>query len=109
MNSFGSDRDEHLTLHPTVKPVALIADALLDVTQPGDRVLDGFMGSGSTLLAAEQIGRVAYGIEIDPRYIDVTIQRWQEITGEDALHAESGMTFAELNAQRGANTDADQV
>jgi hypothetical protein len=109
MNSFGSDRDEHLALHPTVKPVALVADALLDVTNPGDRVLDGFLGSGSTLLAAEQIGRVAYGIEIDPRYVDVSIHRWQAITGEEAIHAESGMTFAELTEQRCTNNDPEEA
>jgi DNA modification methylase len=100
MNSFGANRDESLAMHPTVKPVALIADALLDVTSRGDVILDGFLGSGSTLIAAAQIGRIAYGIEIDPRYVDVSIDRWQTLTGHNAIHAESGLTFAELAAER---------
>jgi DNA modification methylase len=107
-NAFGAKRDEDLALHPTVKPIPLIADALLDVTSRGDHVLDGFLGSGSTLLAAEQIGRIAYGIEIDPRYIEVTLQRWFALTGEEALHELSGMTLSELRAQRLANFDSEE-
>jgi len=82
-----------LAMHPTVKPVALIADALLDCSAPGDIVLDSFLGAGSTLLAAERIGRVCYGIEIEPRYIDLTIGRWQSQTGGQAIHGSTGETF----------------
>ena len=100
MNSFGSDRDESLAMHPTVKPAALIADALLDVTSRGDVVLDGFLGSGSTLIAADQVGRIAYGVEIDPRYVDVSILRWQALTGQDAVHVQTGLTFSALAIER---------
>lgn len=84
-----------VTEHPTVKPVALIADAILDCTARGDIVLDSFMGSGSTLLAAERTGRIGYGIELDPLYVDLAIRRWQRMTGGTAVHAGSGMTFAQ--------------
>jgi DNA modification methylase len=80
-------------LHPTVKPVALVADAILDASARRDIVLDLFLGSGSTLLAAERVGRVCYGLEIDPLYVDLAIRRWQLITGEDAIHEASGDTF----------------
>jgi DNA modification methylase len=84
-----------LALHPTVKPVTLVADALLDCSARGDLVLDSFLGSGTTLLAAERTGRVCYGIEIDPLYVDVAIRRWQRYTGEPAIH-DSGKFFDEL-------------
>jgi DNA modification methylase len=82
-----------LALHPTVKPVALVADALLDSTARGAVVLDSFLGSGTTLLAAERIGRACRGIEIDPAYVDVAIRRWQRLTGEMAVNVETGETF----------------
>jgi DNA modification methylase len=82
-----------LALHPTVKPVALIADALLDCSARGDLILDGFLGSGSTLIAAERVGRVCYGIEIDPLYVDVAIRRWQRHSGDRAVHAKTGKHF----------------
>lgn len=100
MNSFSEERDEQLAQHPTVKPTALLADAMLDVTNRGDIVFDGFLGSGSTLLAAEHIGRIARGVEIDPRYVDVAIQRWQTLTGQSAVHVQTGLTFEELATQR---------
>ncbi|MBB5337846.1 site-specific DNA-methyltransferase [Tunturiibacter gelidoferens] len=84
-----------LALHPTVKPVALVADALLDCTRPGGLVLDSFLGSGSTLIAAERTGRVCYGIELDPLYVDTAIRRWHRLTGSTAIHAESGKKFEE--------------
>jgi DNA modification methylase len=87
-------------LHPTVKPVALIRDALLDCTEPADTVLDPFGGSGSTLIACETIGRSARLIELDPKDVDVAICRYQALTGGEAVHAESGLTFAELACQR---------
>ena len=86
-------------LHPTVKPIGMIADALLDCSNRGDIVLDPFLGSGSTLMAAERIGRICRGVEIDPLYVDVAIRRWQRMTGERAIHAESGVDFAALEVE----------
>ncbi|MGE0674229.1 MAG: site-specific DNA-methyltransferase [Methylibium sp.] len=95
VNSFARSTDEGklLELHPTVKPVALVQDALLDCSHRGDTVLDPFLGSGSTLIAAERAGRRCCGLELDPRYVDVAIRRWQKHTGHDAVHAASGETF----------------
>ena len=94
------DEGNLLALHPTVKPVALVADAILDCSSRGDIVLDCFLGSGTTLMAAERVGRICYGMEIDPLYVDTAIRRWQKQTGEVAIHAESGKTFNELEAER---------
>jgi DNA modification methylase len=85
-----------LALHPTVKPVALVADALLDCSARGDIVLDTFLGSSSTLIAAERVGRVCRGIEIDPLYVDVAIRRWQKHTGDRAVHAATGKSFDDI-------------
>jgi DNA modification methylase len=85
-----------LALHPTVKPVALVADALLDCTRPGGFILDSFLGSGSTLIASERTGRICHGIELDPLYVDTVIRRWQRYTGGTAIHAESGKSFEEV-------------
>jgi DNA modification methylase len=93
LNSFGADRDELLVSHPTVKPVLMIADAIRDVTRRGGTVLDTFMGSGSTVMAAEETGRVGIGIDLDPLYVDVAVRRWQACTRRDALHAETGEFF----------------
>lgn len=84
-------------VHPTVKPVAMVADALLDSSARGEIVLDSFIGSGTTLLAAERVGRICYGIEIDPTYVDVAIRRWQRYTGEQAVQ-QSGKCFEEVAA-----------
>jgi len=96
-NDFGRGEGEGnlLAQHPTVKPVAMIADAMMDSTRRGDIVLDPFIGSGSSLIAAERVGRRCYGIEIDPHYVDVAIRRWQAWTREAARHAVSGLTFEE--------------
>ena len=83
-------------LHPTVKPVAMIADAILDSSARGDIVLDGFLGSGTTVIAAERTGRRCYGIELDPVYVDTIIRRWQGLTGGSADHAASGRGFDDL-------------
>jgi DNA modification methylase len=88
-----SDEGNLLALHPTVKPVAMVADAILDCTARGEIVLDSFLGSGTTLMAAERVGRICYGIEIDPLYVDVAIRRWQKQTGETAVHAVTGVRF----------------
>lgn len=100
-NTFHAGRNEELASHPTVKPVALIADALRDCSRRGDIVLDGFGGSGSTLLAAELTGRRARLIEIDPGYCDTTIERWQAKTGGEAMLSESGKSWREIAKDRG--------
>lgn len=84
--------------HPTPKPVNMIADAVLDCTARGEIILDSFLGSGSTLIATERVGRVCYALEIDPLYVDLSIRRWQRHTGESAVHAASGKTFNECAA-----------
>lgn len=84
-----------LALHPTVKPVRLVADAILDCSRRGEIVLDPFLGSGTTLLATERTGRICYGMELDPLYVDTAILRWQQLTGEDAVHIASGQTFTQ--------------
>jgi len=99
VNSFGAGRLEQLALHPTVKPVAMVADAMRDCSSRAGVVLDGFAGSGTLFLAAEKVGRRGYGVEIDPLYVDVAIARWQKMTGKDAIHAESGETFGERAAR----------
>jgi DNA modification methylase len=91
-----SDEGNLLALHPTVKPIAMVADALLDGSARGEIVLDSFLGSGTTLIAAERVGRVCYGIEIDPFYVDVAIRRWQKHTGDHALHATTGKRFDDI-------------
>ncbi|GCB06760.1 DNA methyltransferase [Ralstonia sp. SET104] len=83
-----------LALHPTVKPIRLVADALLDASARGDVVLDPFLGSGTTLMACQRVGRRCRGMELDPRYVDVVIRRWQRDTGDAAIHVGTGQTFA---------------
>jgi DNA modification methylase len=99
-SSIGSDARNGLRDHPTVKPTALLADALLDVTARGDIVIDPFLGSGSTLVAAEKTGRRCRGVEIDPLYVDVIIRRYQAETGREAILEATGETFAALAARR---------
>ena len=100
INSLRAGRLEDLAMHPTVKPVALVADAIKDCTRRGDIVLDPFIGSGTTLIAAEKTGRIAYGLEIDPLYVDTTVRRWEKLTGGSAVHAESGDSFDQIAAAR---------
>lgn len=97
--SMRKGRQERLAMHPTVKPLAMIADAILDCSNRNNLILDPFGGSGTTLLAAEKTGRRARLIELEPRYVDVTIRRWQQLTGKQAMHAESGKTFDELSRE----------
>jgi DNA modification methylase len=99
VNTFGKDRMELLGVHPTVKPTLMIADALKDVSRPGDLVFDPFLGSGSTLLAAEESNRACLGIEFDPGYIEVAIRRWEKRTRRDAVNADTGQTFSSLFEQ----------
>jgi DNA modification methylase len=106
INSFGQDRMELLEAHPTVKPITMIADAILDVSSRGDLVLDSFLGSGSTLIAAEETGRTCIGVEFDPGYVEVAIRRWEKRTGKDAVLADTSLTFAELSEARRATSNA---
>jgi DNA modification methylase len=101
VNTFRAGRDQELAMHPTVKPVALVADAIKDCSKRGDVVLDAFGGSGTTLIACEKTGRKARLLEFDPRYVDLIIRRWQLATGKTAVH-ESGVTFEELTERRTA-------
>lgn len=101
VNSFGGNRMEELALHPTVKPLAMVMDAIKDCSKRAGIVLDPFGGSGTTLIAAEKTGRKARLIELDPHYCDVTIRRWQVLTGKDAIHAATGKTFNEIAAAGG--------
>src|SRR3954447_1406511 len=91
---------EELSSHPTVKPVALVIDAIKDCTKRGDRVLDAFCGSGTTLIAAERAGRISYGIQLDPVYVDVAVRRRQTLTGVEAVHEASGTSFTALAQER---------
>jgi DNA modification methylase len=100
VNGFGTGRTELLRMHPTVKPIALVADAMRDCTAKGDVVLDPFLGSGTTLLAAEKIGRRGYALEFEPRYVDVSVRRWQAYTKSEAVLHGDGRTFAELEIER---------
>jgi DNA modification methylase len=100
VNTFKTDRMEEIGSHPTVKPVALVSDAIRDVTNRGQIVLDVFGGSGTTLIAAQKTGRSGRLIEIDPLYCDVTIRRWEKLSGKSATLSGSGKTFEEIKAER---------
>lgn len=104
VNSFGKDRLNDLAMHPTVKPVALLVEAIKDCTKRGDYVLDLFGGSGSTLLACERVGRRGLLLEIEPRFVDLTIRRWQDFTGKDVVHARTGLTFDDASASEIASS-----
>jgi DNA modification methylase len=82
-----------------VKPVAMVADAILDCSARGDIVLDAFLGSGTTVIAAERTGRRCYGLELDPIYVDTIVRRWQALTGGSARHAVSGRSFDDLASE----------
>lgn len=87
-------------MHPTVKPVGLVADAIRDCSKIGGLVLDPFGGSGTTLLAAERTKRRAALIELDPHYVDVAIRRWEKRTGRQAVLAATGNSFCDVKAER---------
>jgi DNA modification methylase len=101
VNAFARGRMEALATHPTTKPVALVADALLDSTAKGEAVLDQFAGSGTTILAAEKVGRIAYALELESRFVDAAIGRWQQMTKLEAMLAGDGRTFEEIATARG--------
>jgi DNA modification methylase len=100
-NSFSRSTEEGnlLELHPTVKPVALVADAILDCSARADIVLDSFLGSGTTVIACERTGRICYGMELSPIYVDTVVRRWQAFTGKSAIHATSGRSFNEIEEE----------
>lgn len=98
VNTFGS-RSQDLEMHPTVKPTSLVADAIQDVTGRGEIVLDGFLGSGTTLIAATQTHRRAFGLEIDPGYVDVAVTRWMALTGREAILERTGESFSGMSAR----------
>jgi DNA modification methylase len=100
VNTMRSGRLEELAIHPTVKPVAMVADAIKDCSRHKGIILDPFMGSGTTLIAAERTGRRARGIELDPVYVDVAVRRWQAFTGKHATLAGTGQTFEEVEELR---------
>ena len=100
ISSISADRSAELAMHPTVKPVALIADAIRDCSRRGEIVLDGFGGSGSTLIAAEKTGRLARLIEFDPLYCDTIIRRWEALTGKCAILAATGAAFEDVAESR---------
>jgi len=106
-SSLGSDARKGLQDHPTVKPTAMLQDALIDLTNRGEIVLDPFLGSGSTLIAAENTGRVCCGIELDPLYVDVIIRRYEAETGAAVILADSGETFEKVAARR-RNDESDE-
>lgn len=102
-NAFGGSRDNDLAIHPTVKPVALVAEAIRDASHVGQIVLDAFAGSGSTLLAAHRTRRRGFGIEIDPVYCDVTLQRMSDYVGAEPVLEATGQTFAQVGTERAAS------
>jgi len=92
----GTEEGNLSALHPTVKPIALVADAILDCSARGGIVLDPFLGSGTTVIAAERTGRRCCGLELDPLYVETIVRRWQNLTGGSARHAVSGRSFDDL-------------
>ncbi|MFC6487695.1 site-specific DNA-methyltransferase [Nitratireductor sp. GCM10026969] len=108
VNSFGADRDD-LAMHPTVKPVALVADAILDCSHRRAIVLDAFAGSGTTLVAAHRTGRRGYGIELDPLYCDVSVRRMHDVCGLEAVLETTGQAFAEVQKERLAGAELEEA
>jgi DNA modification methylase len=106
VNTMRAGRLDELAMHPTVKPVAMVADALKDCSKRGSLVLDPFCGSGTILIAAEKTGRRARAIELDPKYVDVAIRRWEQYTGKTALLALWGDTFDAVSEARLGNVAA---
>jgi DNA modification methylase len=108
VNTFRSGRMDELQMHPTVKPVALVVDAIKDCSKQGDIVLDPFCGSGTIIVAAERTGRKARALEIDAAYVDVAIRRWEQLTGKSATLS-TGETFEEISEQRTVELDLARV
>jgi DNA modification methylase len=106
VNTFRAGRHDDLAVHPTVKPIGLVTDAMRDCSRRGDIVLDPFLGSGTTILAAERVGRRGYGLEIDPLYVDATVRRWQNFTKRDAVLEGTAETFDEVEISRNQSKSA---
>jgi DNA modification methylase len=106
VNTMRADRMEELAMHPTVKPVALVADAIKDCSRRGEIVLDPFGGSGTTLIAAQKTGRRARIIEFDPAYCDQVVRRFEGFIGKKAKLAETGQSFEEVAQERRSNVEA---
>lgn len=106
VNTFREGRMEELKAHPTAKPVAMVKDALMDVSDRGEIVLDTFLGGGATLMAAEASGRVAYGMELDPIYVDGCLRRWSKETGKDPIRFSDSKMFSELEAELSSEVNA---
>ena len=106
---FGAAKAKAREMHPTVKPLGLVRDAIMDCTTKGDAVLDLFSGSGTTIIAAEQAGRRGFATELDPRYVDVGVVRWQEFTGREARLASTGQTFREVRTERQSRPSAEII
>jgi DNA modification methylase len=104
-NTFGANRDAELAMHPTVKPVALVADAIKDASKRNAIVLDAFGGSGTTLVAAERTGRRGYALEISPHYVDTIVKRVSEATGQKAVLDRTGKTFDLVRESRASDED----
>lgn len=102
VNAFKAERMAELESHPTVKPVAMVADAIRDVSNRGEIVLDVFGGSGTTMIAAEKTGRCARLLEIDPGYCDVSLRRWEKLTGKRAVLSGTTLSFEDVQAERAA-------
>jgi hypothetical protein len=102
VNSLKAGRLDELRMHPTVKPVALVADAIKDCSKRQGIILDPFAGSGTILIAAEQTRRRAFALELHPRYVDTAIRRWQDYTGERAIQLDTGHSFVETERLRAA-------
>ena len=100
VNTFGKGRMEQLEGHPTPKPIAMVADAIRDVSNRGQIVLDSFLGSGTTLLAAERTKRIGYGMDLDPLYLDLTIRRWEKMTGQEAILDHESLPFSRVREKR---------
>jgi DNA modification methylase len=103
LGQFGRYRTNVWNLHPTVKPMAIIADAIMDCSCRQDIVVDPFLGSGTTVIAAERTGRICYGLEIDPVYVDTIVRRWQTLTGQSAVSESSSRTFCQIEKEELAN------
>jgi len=99
-NSWKTDPGESVDIHPTVKPIELVSDAILDASKRGANIMDPFMGSGTTLLAVHKTGRRAFGMELDPGYVDLAIRRYQKLTGDWATLSHTGQTFLEVEQER---------
>lgn len=107
-NRRGSSANEMLEFHATPKPVRLCEDAILDVTQRGEIVLDCFLGSGASLAACERVGRQCRGIELEPRFVDLSVRRWEKLTGKQAILASSGETYAQVTARRALEASTEE-